>query len=258
MFTYEASHYAMMFVPVFIYFFLQYLFRQNRVPGLLMLVMISLPLLLSFSIGVISSLAISGLLVLFLNFRDLLAKRRVLNFLITFVVILFALAAILGLFFPDNVFFERLANIITGQDTSAEGRTGDAFMLSVRILQENGSSWFGIGPGQLKFVGDDIIREYYLYYETTAVAIPNVAAETLLLFGWVGFTLRMFILLFLFYVTGVWTDYFRLSLFLFMFIYQFTGSYITNPAEWVIWILTFTPVKRSGRGVSQREGTQID
>jgi hypothetical protein len=258
MFTYEASYYAMLFVPVFIYFFLQYVFRQNRIPGALLLLMISLPLLLSFSIGVIASLTISALLVLLLNFRVLLAKRRVLNFLITFGVILFALAAVLGLFFPNNVFFERLANIITGQDTSAEGRTGDAFMLSVRILQENGSSWFGIGPGQLKFLGDDTIREYYMYYENTAVAIPNVAAETLLLFGWVGFTLRMFLLLFFFYITRVWTDYFRLSLFLFMFIYQFTGSYITNPAEWVIWVLAFTAFNRSGRGVLQREGTQID
>jgi hypothetical protein len=38
----------------------------------------------------------------------------------------------------------------------------------------------------------------------------------------------------------VWTNYYRLLLFLFVFIYQFTGSFITNVAEYVIWILAFT------------------
>jgi len=74
------------------------------------------------------------------------------------------------------------------------------------------------------------------------VAIPNVAAETLLLFGWVGFALRMIVLLALFFFTRVWSSHFRLILFLFMFIYQFTGSYITNPAEWVIWVMAFSKI----------------
>ncbi len=242
MFTYEASHYATLFVPVFVFFLLQYLFRQNRIPGPALLVMICLPLLLSFSFGVIASLAIAFVVVFFLNFRPLLSQKRIFNAGLTLFTVLCSLFIISLLFFPDNIFFERVLNIFSGQDTSAEGRTADAFHLAVRIIEENGTPWFGIGLGQLKFVGVDIIREYYLYYENTAVAIPNVVAETLLLFGWVGLALRMFLLWFLFYVTRVWRDHFRLLLFLFMFIYQFTGSYVTNPAEWVIWILAFTPV----------------
>ncbi|MBC7536218.1 MAG: hypothetical protein H7258_11050, partial [Ferruginibacter sp.] len=47
---------------------------------------------------------------------------------------------------------------------------------------------------------------------------------------------------FLFFYTKVWTNYFRLLLFIFIFIYQFTGSFVTNIAEYVIWILAFTNV----------------
>jgi hypothetical protein len=42
----------------------------------------------------------------------------------------------------------------------------------------------------------------------------------------------------------VWRNYYRLLLFTFIFIYQFTGSFITNVAEYVIWIMAFTPVFR--------------
>jgi hypothetical protein len=119
------------------------------------------------------------------------------------------------------------------------GRTSDAFVIARKLLEEKNSYW-GIGIGQLKFVGNDMIRAYYLYYNNTPVAIPNAAAETLALFGWIGLIARIFIQLSLFFVTRVWTNYFRLMLFLFIFLYQFTGSYITNVAEYVIWILAFT------------------
>ncbi len=46
----------------------------------------------------------------------------------------------------------------------------------------------------------------------------------------------------LFVYTKVWRNYYRLLLFVFVFIYQFTGSFITNIAEYVIWIMVFTTV----------------
>ena len=73
-------------------------------------------------------------------------------------------------------------------------------------------------------------------------SIPNAAAETLAIFGWTGLVLRILVEIFLFFYTRVWTNYYRLLLFLFVFIYQFTGSFITNIAEYVIWILAFTNV----------------
>jgi hypothetical protein len=88
-----------------------------------------------------------------------------------------------------------------------------------------------------------LIRNYYGYGpETVRVAIPNAAAETLALFGWAGFSLRILAQCLLFMYTKVWRNYYRLLLFVFIFIYQFTGSFITNIAEYVIWIMAFTPV----------------
>ena len=146
---------------------------------------------------------------------------------------------IAGIFFPDNPLFIRIENILTGNDSSAEGRTGDAFIIARQLL-DLGNPYWGIGAGQLELAGADLIREYYLYYHSTPVAIPNAAAETLALFGWLGFGLRIGIECLLFALTKPWKNYYRLIIFFFVFLYQFTGSYITNAAEYVLWILAFT------------------
>src|SRR5688572_20121096 len=145
------------------------------------------------------------------------------------------------LFLRQNPVCARIGNIFSWEDSSAKGRTVDAYLIAIKILQEN-YEYFGIGLGQIKIAGDDIIRNYYLYNMDIVVSIPNAAAETLAIFGWVGLTLRIAIELFLFVYTRVWTNYYRLLLFIFIFIYQFTGSFITNLAEYVIWILAFTNV----------------
>jgi hypothetical protein len=152
------------------------------------------------------------------------------------------LLGIMIIFFPDNIFFLRIENIFTGADSSGRGRTYEAFILADKMLAEKSQLW-GIGLGQVKLLGAEIIRDFYLYpMDYTVFTIPNAAAETLAIFGWIGFSLRIFIEIALFFYTKVWTNYYRLLLFLFIFLYQFTGSFITNIAEYVIWILAFTNV----------------
>jgi hypothetical protein len=243
LFTYEASYYAMLFVPVFIFFLLQYMLRQNRMNSALLLSMIFLPIALSFSVGVIGCLLLSGFITLAIHFRRLAPKRRIVNSFISLTAICGITLFILIFFFRNNPVFIRLGNIFSGGDSSGQGRMENAFTLAIKILKEKNEYW-GIGPGQLKILGEDIIRSFYLYTDRAPVAIPNAAAETLLLFGWIGLSLRLFIEVFLFFYTKAWTNYFRLMLFLFVFIYQFTGSFITNPVEYVLWILAFTNVFR--------------
>lgn len=239
MFTYEASYYAFLFVPVFLFFFLQYILQKNTIRPFGLLVMLFLPFVLSFSAGVIACLLASGFACFFIHFRTLHNKKRVVNGFINITTAGVVIFIIVYIFFRGNPIFIRLENIITGNDTSASGRTGDAFVLAGRLLQQ-GNAWWGIGAGQLNLEGADLIRGYYLYYHNTPVAIPNAAAETLALFGWLGFILRVAAELFFFVITKSWKNYFRFMLFVFVFIYQFTGSYITNAAEYVIWILAFT------------------
>lgn len=241
MFTYEASYYALVFTPLFLFYLLQYVLGKNTINGPLLLFLLFVPFVLSFSIGVIICLVLSGLLVLLIHFPTLHSKRRIVNGAIAIVFSLAIISILLFIVFPGNPVLLRLENIVSGKDTSAMGRTAEAFELAQKMLKENNPYW-GIGPGQLNLAGADMIRGYYLYYFNTPVAIPNAAAETLVLFGWVGLVLRLFIELFFFFITGVWRNYYRLLLFMFMFLYQFTGSYITNVAEYVIWIMAFTNV----------------
>lgn len=241
MFTYEPSYYALIFAPLFLFFFIQYLLRQSVFrPGILLL-MLLLPLVLSFSIGVVGAICAALFLTWLLWAGRLTGKRRVFNFIVTGGSLAAATLFVLLLFFRNNAVFLRLGNIYDGADTSGKGRTFDAFILAGKILQK-GNEYWGVGLGQVQSAGEAIVQDYYLYFADFTVAIPNAVAETLAIFGWVGVVLRILLQLFFFFYTRVWTNYFRLSLFFFVFIYQFTGSFITNVAEYVIWILAFTNV----------------
>ncbi len=244
LFTYEPSYYALLFMPLFFFFLFGYFFRKNTIRPAFLLPMLILPLLLSFSIGVIGAAFIALLLTSAVHLRTFLKNRRIFNALVYSGAIAITGAFILFVFFRDNPLFLRIANIFEGQDTSGKGRTVDAFILAQKIIEGN-EAW-GIGLGQIKTMGYDIIRSYYLYYTDHPVAIPNAAAETLTIFGWVGLSLRILVQAVLFILTKPWKNPYRLTLFFFIFIYQFTGSYITNLGEYVCWILAFVEV-RGGR-----------
>jgi len=241
LFTYEASYYATLFVPLFCFYMLQYLFRQNTIRGWLLLLMLFLPYVLSFSFGVIAAIFLSGLLTYIFYFRSLTKKRRIFNGIIFTGVFSGLAASVIYFFLQNNFFVLRLTNILSGNDTSGRGRTSDAFLLADKLLQKRDEYW-GIGLGQIKIIGETILRKYYMYGGEFVATIPNAAAETLTIFGWIGLTTRLFLEIFFFFHTKVWANYYRLWLFFFMFIYQFTGSFITNVAEYVIWILAFTNV----------------
>jgi hypothetical protein len=242
LFTYEASIYATLIIPLFFFYVLQYFFRENKIRNVWLFLILLLPVILSFSIGVIGG----GLLAMIITialYRQLLVKRRVVNAIINAGAFSLSALFVLVLFFRNNTLFIRLTNIFTGNDTSANGRIEDSYILARRMLEEK-SEWWGIGFGQIKLLGHDIVKEYYRYIVDFTATIPSVMAETLALLGWWGVILRLVIEIFLFFYTKVWTNYYRMMLFLFIFIYQFTGSFITNLAEYVIWILAFTNVFR--------------
>jgi hypothetical protein len=240
--TYEPSYYALLFTPLFCYFLLQLIFYRNSINGWLLLLMLLLPLVLSFSLGVISAIAVALAISFVVHFKTFIHNKRFVN-LAGVAVISSVTALFIGLiFFPDNILFVRIANVVLGKDSSGKGRTFEAFWLAGELLAKK-SYWWGVGAGQIKILGFDLIRDFYSYsYDTVRVAIPNAAAETLALFGWVGFVVRMLAEGVLFVYTKVWRNYYRLMLFTFIFVYQFTGSFITNVAEYVVWVIIFTPV----------------
>lgn len=242
MFTYEASYYAVLFTPVFLFYFYQLMLRKNKISPWILTPLLLTPYILSLSIGVLVCLLLTLILVYLIHSRPLTRKGRMLYLLLF--GSLMAIIGLIGLFLfaPRNALVVRLDNIFTGHDISSQGRTTDAFVLSERIVELK-NAWWGIGPGQLKKLGANIIRSYYDYQpDFDIITIPNATAETLVVFGYLGLTIRFGLEIFFFLRTKVWKNYFRLALFIFMFIYQLTGSYITSTAEYTIWILAFTNV----------------
>lgn len=241
LFTPEASHYSYIISPLFIYFSVRWMFCKVQKP-LLMLLMAIFPLVLSFSLGVLGALIISFIFLLLFKykqwFRQILPPTKL---LFTFISIAVGLALIYY-FYPDNPVYVRLENLLEGKDTSGRGRTYEAFILADKIAALK-SEFLGIGPGQLKIIGRNTIVQYYYYMNIPEVVrIPNASAETIVWYGYFGLAIRLILQFWLFFKTRVWVNPFRLWLFLFAFLYQFTGSYITNGYEYILWILVFSPI----------------
>jgi hypothetical protein len=241
MFTYEASYYATLFAPVFLYYALRILNGQQKATVTLLLMLV-LPLLLSFSMGVIASCGIGLSFFFVLQVFRLRIKRNIALISLYGLLAALVIGIILFVFYPDNPLFVRIGNVVAGADISGRGRTLEAFQLAY-IIAEQKSIWWGVGPGQLKIIGDPIIKEFYQYPpDFGQVSIPCALAETLAIFGIFGMTLRVIVEIVLFINTRVWQNHYQTVLFFYIFVYQFTGSFITNIAEYVIWVLAFSNV----------------
>lgn len=242
LFTYEASYYSTLLVPLFFYFFLQLFFRKVDQQVIKMNLMVIIPLILSFSMGVLAGITLAFTLLVLFNLKVFITKKYFFYPVGSLTLAIFLFLIFSFLFYPNNPLFVRLANVFSGVDSSANGRTFEAFQLAY-IIAELKSIWWGIGLGQVKVIGDEVIRTFYNYPpEVGRVNIPCAMAETLAIFGIIGAGIRLMLEVFLFFRTKVYNNYYRTSLFLFIFIYHFTGSFITNVAEYVIWILAFANV----------------
>lgn len=238
--TFEASYYSFIFAPIAIYYLLKILLRMNKTSSMGLLVLVCVPLLLSLSLGVLGALIISFFLLYLFHFKKIFYKKGFFSWLVLGLFVFVNVFIVLIVFFPDNVLFIRLMNIYNGIDTSTRGRTTESFGIAWKVASEK-SIWFGSGLGQVKILAYDVVKKYYNYWGSLEVVrIPNSIAETLAIFGVFGLILRFGLIFYLFFKTKVFNNYYRTILFTFVFIYQFTGSYITSHVEYVIWILVFS------------------
>jgi hypothetical protein len=236
--TYEPSYYATLMVPLALYYYLKMIILRLPDPRTSFL-LVTLPFLMAFSFGGILGLSLALLFTLLIGYPHFFSKTVSLYLLLGGTLIIL-MAAAAFLLFPNSLLVVRLNNVFTGNDSSFKGRTYDSFFFGWRIAGMK-SYLFGCGPGQVRELGLPLFRLYYTIPNATVdqVAIPNAVGDTLAPFGILGVTIRMTLEFVFFFRTKVWRNYYRLSLFLFMFIYQFTGSFLTNIAEYVIWIMAF-------------------
>lgn len=238
LFTYEPSYYGLLMMPVFLYFLLRVASGMEKHP-LMVAAACLVPLLLSLSFGIIGALALATLLAIpfYLRYLPLQSRRILLYALVSTGVV----TVVTALAWPENPVFVRIANIFGGRDTSAMGRLVYSFMFA-RDLAEGHGWLFGIGPGQIKVLAHDLIVNHYRYHGEVAetVRIPNAMAEMLATFGVYGFALKLFFEAWFFVKRKIYRNLYACILFLFLFIYQFTGSFIVNIAELAGWVFVFS------------------
>jgi hypothetical protein len=226
MLTYEPSYYSTLLVPLALYAFWRFMSQPNRTTSFLLMA-VAVPLAMSFSFGVIGGLMLTIALIYAFSLRTLWRhKLAVLAFSCTF--------ALIVMFLQDTLVWVRFMNVVSGQDTSANARTFESYFFAYQIAAEK-SLWWGVGFGQVKLLD-------YLITSWSGGRLICTVADTFALFGILGLALRFGAEIYLFFKTRVYSNRFRLSLFLFMFIYQFTGSFTSNLAEYVVWILAFSQV----------------
>jgi len=241
MLTYEPSYYSTLFAPIAMYYYLKMIVLKLP-DAKTTAILVTVPLILSLSFGVILGIAISLGLTLLYGSRSFFSNKRLAVQLLFGSLALLMLIGLAIVLFPHNVFVLRLENVFAGHDTSFNGRTSDSFHLAWQIAKAK-SIWFGCGPGQTKIIALPLFEKFYHYsgFTVDSVGIPNAVGDTLATLGILGVVIRFGLQAYFFFRTGVGGNYYRLCLFLFIFIYQFTGSFITNTAEYVIWVLAFTP-----------------
>ncbi len=241
MFTYEASYYSLLLVPIALYYLLKMilLYIPNKA---LVLLMVVLPLALSFAFGTLLGIPLTLLILFLSDIRLLYLKPGTKNVLIISTVLLVLIAFVFVNLYPDNPLFLRITNILQGRDSSFKGRVFESIYLAYEVVKEK-SVLFGIGLGQYKLLAIDLMTTFYSYTtEVNIVRLSSTVSETFATFGLTGLFLRFGAEIYLFFKTRVYTNYYRLALFIFIFIYQFTGSYLMNIAEYVVWVLAFSTV----------------
>ena len=162
LFTYEPSYYSLLLVPLAIYYYFKAVMK-SLTDAWFILLLITIPLLLSLSFGIIIGTALALLFTILINFRSLFSAQQKLYIFLFILFVVLAAGPIVIAFFSDNIFFQRLENVFVGRDTSFEGRTFDAFYLGYEIASMK-SIWFGAGPGQIKVLGLELWNTYYRAY----------------------------------------------------------------------------------------------
>jgi hypothetical protein len=232
MLTYEPSYYATLMLPLVVFSLYKFIFLKNY-NNIIKLIMLLIPFMLTISAGVIGALVLSFIIIFIINARKLLISRRV------FIAILILLTIAIIVMSFDNLLSERLNVVLSGRDSSGE----------VRILQSNYVAWkiaektnilVGSGFGQAKFLAVEFFEEFWIGGEVNRLA--NVVAGFFAEFGIIGLIIRFSLEIYWFIWSKTYNCQFRLTLFIFVFIYQFTGSFSINLAEYVIWIFAFIPI----------------
>jgi hypothetical protein len=225
----EPSAYSLLMLPLLIFSALRLLGNGNM-RNCTYLCMIAIPFLLCQSFGGIS-MCLAALGVSIMTSYRRLFKRA--NSLIILACSAIVLAALLG---THNQISERVLQVATGGDPSSKSRTIFSFVAAYAVASSK-SIWWGAGLGQGKLID---LSDLGIGFEVNV--IPNAVAGTFAELGLIGVLFRLAAECYLFVKTKTYLSTFRLAMFVVAFITQWTGSYLTDVQEYILWFLAFYPV----------------
>jgi hypothetical protein len=241
LFTEEASHYSFLLLPIF-YYWLYHCMQNFSWRTFGYFVSIVLSLLLSFSLGVLIVIVLTLFILILIYSRSILQHPRYRQLFLLGLVAIVSIGWFVYYFFPINPLTIRMSNLMNGLDTSGRGRTYESFEIAWRVLQLN-YPLTGIGLGQFKIIGRDVLLYYYKYHTIPAIVrLPNALAETLVAFGILGALFRLLFQVYFAIKGTIFNNIFQTSLFFSLFIYQFTGGFLFHSFEYYFWVLAFTPI----------------
>lgn len=228
LFNVEPSAYAFLMLPLLVFASFR-LVHKTSPRNCLYSLMIVIPLLLSQSFGGISiGITAVGLSLLVTNPR--LFKRTS-----SLVAIFFCLFFIVALMVTRNPISERVLQVASGGDASTRARTLFSFIAAYAVASTKSLVW-GAGLGQVKLV--DFSQ---LHIGFASSVIPNSIAGIFAELGLVGAIAKLVVEGWLFIKTRVYKDGFRMACFIVGFIFQFTGGFLMDVQEYVLWFLAFWP-----------------
>ncbi len=245
--TYESSYYGTLLVPFFFFYFQYFYFKSLTRERTFLFATLIISILLSLSYGTIGGIGASVAIVMLINLLARKRKKYNNRIVITAIVVGCAIIILSIFVFYDSGVMARITNILEGKDTSVNGRAFDSYTIALNVLLKEDSMLFGIGPGQFKVLGANEVNRFYEYFlsdtfdASRTVRLPCANAETLVTYGVLGLAIRLFLEIYLFVKTDVFSSSYRLHLFVFMFLTQFAGSNLANLPEYFIWAICFTP-----------------
>jgi hypothetical protein len=130
----------------------------------------------------------------------------------------------------------RLEKFIEGSDNSGNVRLIYATIAAYNMVEKY-NYYFGIGFGQDKKYITEFTSKFVGY---AGNRLPNSFASTLATVGVFGVILKYLILFYFFFKTKVYQNIFRLITFFYLFIYAFTGGWMFNVYEFVLWAFAFS------------------
>jgi hypothetical protein len=223
LFFYEPSIYSLVITPFVIYAFIRYIdtlsWRSIR-----LLVLSIIPLLLSRSAGVIGSLILAFLIG---SQKSPLRKRSGRRWIILGILLL-------AIFLLGGGIIERYVSFLEGTDSSGNVRIALSFAAAIKLIEEKGF-WLGVGPGQLKY----LLSNYTQAVGFIGDRLPNSVASTIATLGILGLVLKELIYVALYIRTHSNRYEYSRILFIFIFLYQFTGGYLNNVNEYVALAFAF-------------------